>query len=162
MLLLDPEAAQDSALPERARGDAVGDDVRARTVAREVVRADHFGIGDQKVGQEAGEALGERVDRAPERAPLGAALLDAVDVQDAGRPGGGEQREEEGIGGVYDQRGVESFADRMQAGGERMHRGVEVLGADRRQVHEVRAAVARATRRRALSAPAAGACGSRP
>ena len=37
-----------------------------------------------------------------------------------------------------------------------MHRGVEVLGADRRQVHEVRAAVARAACRRALSAPAAG------
>ena len=150
--LLDPQPAKHPALPERSRVDAIGHDRRGRAVAREVVRADHLGVGHQPVRQHAGQALGEREDRPPEGTPFGAALLDPVHVQERGRAGGREQRQEEGVRGVHDERGVEALAGGMEAGEQRVHGGVEVLGADRRQVDQTRAAKVRAARRR----PAAG------
>ena len=90
----------------------------------------------------AGEPLGERVDRPAEGPPLGAALLDAVDVEQRRHAGDGEQRQEEGVGRVDDERRVEALARRVETGEQRVDGGVEVLRAQRRQDDQTDAAPA--------------------
>ena len=123
--------------------DAIADHRRAAAVPAAVVVGDDLGVADRCARQQAGQAFGEGVHEAAGPAPFRSSLLDSVHVQggtDAPRP---EQRQEDRIRAVDDQRGAGAAGEerRVEAGEQRVDGGVAVLRAQRRQHHQFDAAV---------------------
>ena len=122
--------------------DAVGDDADAPAVAVLVDVGDGVGVGDRAVGPARRVALGEAQVALGGRGPLAAVGVQAVDVddgRDAGEAGDEAQRR---VAGDEEQRDVGLLRARgVQRGEQRVRERVQVLVADRRQVHEPRALV---------------------
>ena len=121
---------------------AVGDEFGGGAVALPVDALQHPRVGDQTVGAALGVALGPAQVASRRARPLGTLRVEPVDVEDGGdagqaRQGGPRRVADDEVDGRVGPRQEHHVEGRQHRVDER----VEVLGGDRRQMHERHAPV---------------------
>jgi hypothetical protein len=122
--------------------DPVRDDADAPPVAVLVDVGDRVRVRDRLVGPARRAALGEAQVALGERRPLAAVGVQPVDVDDRRDPRHPGDEAQRRVAGDEEQRDVGLLAvGRVQRAEQRVGERIQVLVADRRQVHEARALV---------------------
>ena len=139
---LQPEARQVPAGVGAVHVGAVGDELGARRRSGLGRCAAAPGVGDQTVGAALGVALGPAQVALRRTRPLGALRVEPVDVQDGG-DAGSRDRAADGALPTMKQTAASGARQQRHVKGreQRVDERVEVLGGDRRQVHERHAPV---------------------